>query len=170
MSEHEELSPRFKEALTAGIRTVAPFWGLLGLELVDVKKGWAKVRLPFEKKLTHALGIAHGGAVFALADSAIAMALLGLVERHETFTTVEIKINFIRPFRGGEITAEAKIVHKGGNIAIGEADVMDDRGNLVAKALATLMIMDDNREKQPRRGRKAGSDVDRSGTERSETT
>jgi hypothetical protein len=79
-TRYEELSESFKKALIAKVQTVSPFWGLLGMELVDIKKGWAEVRLPFDRKLTHAFGIAHSGSVFAPADSAVAMALLGLVE------------------------------------------------------------------------------------------
>ena len=59
--------------------STSPFWALLGMELVDVKKGWAKVRLPFDNKLKQPMGIAHGGAIFATADSAVVMALLGMV-------------------------------------------------------------------------------------------
>ena len=141
MTDYEELAPGFKDALMSRMPDIAPFWSLLGMELVDVKKGWAKVRLPFEKKLIQPRGIAHGGAIFSAADSAIVMALLGLVPREETFTTVESKINFIKPFDQGEITAEAKIISKGSRIAIGDVEVRDDQGSLVARCLSTFMIL-----------------------------
>ena len=54
---------------------------------------------------------------------------------------MEMKINYIRPFSQGEITAKAEITHKGGNLAIGDVEVRDNQGRLVAKALATYMIM-----------------------------
>ncbi|MEA3223690.1 MAG: PaaI family thioesterase [Thermodesulfobacteriota bacterium] len=141
MPEYEELEPHFKDVLIETMKTKAPFWRLLGMELVDVKKGWAKVRLPFDKKLTHPLEIAHGGAIFSPADSAIAMALMGLVKRDEIFTTVEMKMNYLKPFAGGEITAEAKIIHQGNTIALGEVDVANSKGTLIAKGFATYMIM-----------------------------
>ena len=141
MPEYEELEPHFKDVLLENMKTKAPFWKLLGMELVDVKKGWAKVRLPFDKKLTHPLGIAHGGAIFSPADSAIAMALMGLVKRDEIFTTVEMKMNYLKPFAGGEITAEARIIHQGNTIALGEVDVVNSKGALIAKGFATYMIM-----------------------------
>ena len=141
MPEYEELEPHFKDVLLENMKTKAPFWKLLGMELVDVKKGWAKVRLPFDKKLTHPLGIAHGGAIFSPADSAIAMALMGLVKRDEIFTTVEMKMNYLKPFAGGEITAEARIIHQGNTIALGEVDVVNSKGTLIAKGFATYMIM-----------------------------
>jgi acyl-CoA thioesterase len=144
MEEFEELEPKLKELLIETMKTRSPYWALLGMETVDVKKGWAKVRLPFEKKLLQPLGIAHGGAIFSPADSAVAMALIGLVERDEVFTTIEMKINYLMPFKGGEITAEAKIVYKGSKTALGDVEVRNSDGNLIAKALATYMIMKNN--------------------------
>jgi acyl-CoA thioesterase len=141
MTEFEELSPNFKNALLTKVKKNTPFWSLIDMDLVDVKKGWARVRLPYDKKLDHAYGSAHGAAVFAPADSAVAMALQGMVAKDEVFTTVEMKINYLKPFYKGEIVAEAKIIHKGGNIAIGDVEVRDAKGSLVAKALATYMIM-----------------------------
>jgi len=141
MSEHEELSPNFKKALLSKVKKNTPFWSLLDMDLVDIKKGWAKVKLPYDKKLDHAYSSAHGAAVFAPADSAVAMALQTMVEKDEVFTTVEMKINYIRPFAKGEIVAEAEIIHKGGNLAIGDVTVRDSKDRLVAKALTTYMIM-----------------------------
>lgn len=144
MEKFEELAPKFKNALIDAMKTRSPFWALLGMEIVDVRKGWAKVRLPFAEKLVHPLGIAHGGAIFSPADSAVAMALIGLVERDEIFTTVEMKINYLIPFKDGEITAEAKIVYKGSKTALGDVEVRNLRGDLIAKGLATYMIMKNN--------------------------
>jgi uncharacterized protein (TIGR00369 family) len=141
MTEPEELAPDFKKALVETMKTKSPFWSLLGMELLDVKKGWAKVRLPFANKLVHPLGIAHGGAIFSPADSAVAMALIGLVERDETFTTVEMKINYLIPFKEGEIIAEARIIYKGSKTALGDVEVRNSKGELIAKGLATYMIL-----------------------------
>jgi acyl-CoA thioesterase len=141
VSEYEELAPHFRRALLEKVKTKQPYWALLGIELLDVKKGWAKLQLPFAKKLTHPYGIAHGGVIFSLADSAVAMALLGLVEKDERFTTVEMKINYVSFFKKGKITAEARIINKGSRIALGDVDVRGDQGSLVAKCLATYMTM-----------------------------
>jgi acyl-CoA thioesterase len=144
MPDYEDLSPNFKRALLKRIKTKQPFWKLLGIQLIDVKKGWAQLRLPFSEKLVHPYGIVHGGASFSLADSAVAMALLGLVDKDEQFTTVEMKINYIRPVDQGEITAEAIILEKGEKIALGDVTITNNQGRLVAKCLATYMIMKRN--------------------------
>jgi uncharacterized protein (TIGR00369 family) len=141
MTHYEDLAPKFREALLTKMQQESPFWELLGMELADVKKGWAKVRLPFARKLVHPLGIAHGGAIFSAADSAVAMALIGLVDRDETFTTVEMKINYLKTFDEGEIVAEARIIHKGAKTALGDVEVRNGGGALIAKGLATYLIL-----------------------------
>ncbi len=141
MTEHEELDPKFKEKIIETMKTKSPFYSLLGMELVDLKKGWAKVKLPFDHKLVHPMGIAHGGAIFSPADSAVAMALIGIVEKGENFVTIEMKINYLATFTQGEIIAEATIIHKGRNTALGDIEVRNEKGVLIAKALATYMII-----------------------------
>jgi len=141
MTVYEDISPNFKAALIKKMKTDIPFWALLGMEVVDVKKGWAKVRLPFSRKLTQPDGYAHGGAIFSPADASVAIALLGLIDRSETLLTVEMKINYIKAVQDGEIVAEAKIVHKGKKTALGDVEVRNADGELVAKGLATYMII-----------------------------
>jgi acyl-CoA thioesterase len=140
MSSYEELNPHFKESLLNWMATKNPFWSLLGMELVEIKKGWAKIRLPFSDKLANGIGVAHGGAIFSPADSAVGMALVGMVHKDENISTLEMKINYLKPLTAGDIIAEAKIVHKGTMTAIGDVEVKDEKGNLIAKGLATYAI------------------------------
>lgn len=139
--QFEELYPNFKKALLQKSQSVHPFWNLLGMTLVDIKKGWAVVRLPFDEKITQADGIAHGGATFSAADAAVGMALIGMIERNETMVTLEMKLNYLRPFTHGAILAEAKIVQKGSRSALGEVAVKNEEGQLIAKGLATYVIL-----------------------------
>ncbi len=141
MNTYEDISPNFRKALIEKSQNSHPFWKLIGMELIDVKKGWAKVRLPFSTKLTQADGIAHGGTIFSAADASVGMALLGMIERHETMLTIELKINYVKTFRQGDIIAEARIIHRGGSTAIGDIDIRDSESDLVAKGLATFMIV-----------------------------
>ena len=90
MADYEELAPRFKAAILDWMKTRNPFWALLGMELLEIKKGWAMVRLPIEDKLTNAIGLVHGGAIFSAADSAVGMALVGLTNRDENISTLEM--------------------------------------------------------------------------------
>jgi len=140
MADYEELEPRFKQSLLNWMKNKNHFWSLLGMEIMDIKKGWARLRLPFTEKLANGIGVAHGGAIFSPADSAVGMALVGMLNRDENISTLEMKINYLKPFTGGEIVAEAKIIHKGTMTAIGDVEIKDGNGNLIAKGLATYAI------------------------------
>ena len=144
MEQYEALAPRFEAAILDWMKTRNPFWALLGMELVEIKKGWAVVRLPIEDKLTNAIGLVHGGAIFSAADSAVGMALVGMTNRDENISTLEMKINFMKPVKGKAIIAEARIIHRGSQTAIGDVEVRDDDRNLISKGLATYAIFKKN--------------------------
>jgi acyl-CoA thioesterase len=141
MTEFEELPVRFKQALLAKTKKNSPFWQILGMDLVEVKKGYAKTKIPYSEKLFNANGAIHGGVIFSAADTAVGIALVGMVDRQDIVTTIEMKINYLRPFNSGEIFAEAKIIHKGTQTAIGDVDIWDSDGRLVAKAISTYAII-----------------------------
>jgi len=83
----------------------------------------------------------HGGAIASLADSAVAMALIGLVDPKDRITTIEFKINFFVSVDKGGLKANAKIIHKGSKTAVGDVEVINEEGRLVAKVIATYSIM-----------------------------
>jgi acyl-CoA thioesterase len=137
----DERPTRLAEFMRRESRGEIRFWSTLGMKLVDAGNGRAKVRLPFGPQLANGAGVMHGGAAFAAADAATGVAVMGLLSADETPTTIEMKINFIRPGPDGEIVAEAVILHRGRSTAVGEAEVRDAEGRLVAKALATYAIL-----------------------------
>lgn len=139
MQDEEQLKPSFKDALLNRLPGRMPFWQLLGIEFVDVGRGWAKMRMPFDKKLTNSAGIAHGGGLFTLADSAGSMALVSMVTKGEVVTTVEMKINYLKSLHKGEAVADARIVHCGKTTALGEIEIKNKDNVLIAKALATFL-------------------------------
>jgi len=118
-----------------------PMYRLIGMQVIEVRPGYSRFRLPFRKELTQPFGVMHGGALAAVADSAVAIALWGLVGTDKTFTTIEMKINFIAPVGSGEVIAEGNIVHCGRRTALGDVTLKDQDGRLVAKCLATYMIL-----------------------------
>jgi len=144
LKEYEDLPSKFKHALMEKVETVQTYWTMLGIKLVDIKKGWAKLKLPYSEKIVQPYGAVHGGAIFSLADSAFAMALIGLTERDERFTTIEMKINYVSSFNKGEITAEAKIIDRERETVVGDVTIIDEDGRLVAKSMGTYIILKNN--------------------------
>jgi len=118
------------------------FYQLLGMEILEVEPGYSKLRVRFREALTHAGGVGHGGVMASLADSCIACALFGLIENPSQlgFSTIEMKLNYLRPFREGEMIAEGRIIQKGRTIAVGEMDVHDGEGTAYGKGIATYRI------------------------------
>lgn len=115
-----------------------PFLELLGIEVVDAGPGWVREKLSVRPAFLQP-EVVHGGAIYSLADTGTAHAVLTMIYPAEWATTVEQKINFLKPVTNGTITCHARVVHLGRRIAYAEAEVTNDAGELVAKSTATLM-------------------------------
>ena len=85
------------------------------------------------------MGTLHGGVYCDLADAAMGYAYAATLAEGESFTTVELKINFLRAVREAILTAEARVVKAGSSLGYVECEVKDERGRLVAKAASTCM-------------------------------
>lgn len=115
----------------------------IGFEPVSVEKGAAVFKL--EARLArHAnpMGTLHGGILCDLADGAMGMACVSLLAEGESFTTLELKINFLRPVRDATLEARARAVHAGKAMVYLECEVVsvpDEK--LVAKASSTCLIL-----------------------------
>lgn len=130
----------YEKALRRAVGS-APYYQLLQITLDQIDVGFARFRMPFRKELTQVYGITHGGAIASLADTSVAFALMTLVKPGERVTTVEFKINYLRSISEGEMFGEARITHKGKRLATADMEVKNEKGNLIAKGLATYMIL-----------------------------
>jgi uncharacterized protein (TIGR00369 family) len=110
------------------------------MKVKEIKGGESRMQMPFKQDLTHPYGMMHGGAIASLADSAVAMALISMIELRDRITTIEFKINFFFPVTRGKLEAHAKIIHKGSTTAVGEVEVVNEQGKRVAKVIATYSI------------------------------
>jgi len=118
-----------------------PFYNHLGIYLTGLGAGRAELRIKVTKRLTQGAGVAHGGVAAALIDSAVGLALCTMIEEEEFITTVELKVNFTAPAQLGLLKASGHIIHKGKRIAVGEAEVKDQKRRLIAKGLVTYIIL-----------------------------
>ena len=130
----------YEKALRRAVES-APYYQLLQITLEQIDVGFARFRMPFRKELTHPYAIVHGGAIASLADTAVAFALMTLVGPGEKVLTVEFKINFLAAVNEGEMISEARVINKGKKMAIADMEVRNQHGKLVAKGLATYMIL-----------------------------
>jgi uncharacterized protein (TIGR00369 family) len=115
----------------------SPIGRLLGFVLKVIEPGRAVFEMQADERHHNPMGTLHGGVYCDLADAAMGYA--STLAEAETFTTVELKINFFRPVRQGRLTAEARVVKAGGTLGYVECDVTDQAGKLVARASSTCM-------------------------------
>jgi uncharacterized protein (TIGR00369 family) len=122
-----------------GERPPPPIARLLGFVVKSVEPGHAVFEMEADERHHNPMGTVHGGVYCDLADAAMGYAYAGTLGEGETFTTVELKINFLRAVRKATLTAEARVVKAGNTLGYVECDVKDQAGRLVARAASTCM-------------------------------
>lgn len=118
----------------------APFEALLGMNIEDAREGRAVLTMPFTVKLAQGAGLLHGGALTALADTAVAMAIKSLLPEGTIFATTELTTRFLAPVKEGRVTARARITGPEGRSFFGEAVLTDDEEREVASFSSTFRI------------------------------
>jgi uncharacterized protein (TIGR00369 family) len=117
-----------------------PVWKFMGIEVTKSTPGYSEIELAINENLLQIYGNVHGGVQAMLIDGAIAIALAPMLKEDEASATVELKTNFIRPGNGEKLYCKGSIKHKGKNLVLGQAEVTNDLGKLVASGSATFMI------------------------------
>jgi len=119
-----------------------PIAQLIGFEPVELDSGRAVFQLEVDPaRHANPMGTVHGGVLCDLADAAMGYAYASSLARDETFTTVELKINFLRPVWRGRISANAQLVSRGRTLGLVDCDIADASGKLVARASSTCMTL-----------------------------
>jgi uncharacterized protein (TIGR00369 family) len=124
-----------------GRRAPAPIAALLGFRMIGIEEGRARFELQADERLANPMGTLHGGVLCDIADAAMGMAYGSTLQEGETFTTLELKINFLRPVWRATLVAEGTIVSRGKNVGMAECVVTDDKGRPVAKATCTCLTL-----------------------------
>jgi uncharacterized protein (TIGR00369 family) len=123
------------------VKVPPPVAELLGIELVTIENGECTMKLEAGEQHSNPMGTIHGGVIGDVADAAMGMAYFSALERGESFTTLELKINIQRPFWTGTLLAHGRVVHHGRTVGLTECDVVDANGRLVARASSTCMTL-----------------------------
>ena len=128
-------------AMVAGDVEPPPVAKLVGFAMTDVEPGRAVFEMDVGSQHSSPLGTVHGGIVCDLVDAAMGCSHASLLDEGETFTTLELKINFMKPVWQGHLVAEGKVIKAGRTIGLVEGRVTDESGSLVAYATATCMTL-----------------------------
>src|SRR5712664_610442 len=124
-----------------------PVARLIGFEAKEIADGRAVVTLTAGQQHANPMGTLHGGILCDIADAAMGMAFASTLAPEESFTTIELKINFFRPVWEARLRAEGKVVRRGNIIGYVECEITDEAGRLVAKAASTCMTLKGERAK-----------------------
>jgi uncharacterized protein (TIGR00369 family) len=123
------------------LRIPPPVADLLGIDRVSFGDGKCTMKLEAGEQHANPMGTIHGGILCDLADAAMGMAFFTTCADGESFTTLELKINFLRPFWTGPLLAHGRVVSRGRTVGLTECDVVDESDRLIAKATSTVMAL-----------------------------
>jgi uncharacterized protein (TIGR00369 family) len=121
--------------------TRPPIAKLLGIVAREIDVGRTVFEMEAQPTMANPLGMLHGGIFCDLADLAMGAAYVSTLEVGESFATLELKINYLKPIWAGPLIASARVVKGGKTIGLVECDVHDAGGSLVARATSTCMTL-----------------------------
>lgn len=129
------------EAMLRGEIPGPPAAQLIGFRLVSVEPSKAVFELDAGPQHANPMGTLHGGILCDLADAAMGIAYASALGDEESFTTLELKINFLKPIWNARLRAEGRVVKRGKTVGLVECDVTDETGSLVARASSTCLTL-----------------------------
>ncbi len=136
----------YLQAMSRGDLPVPPIFSLMGMEGGEVEKGKVTFLCTPAEYHYNPIGVVHGGFASTLCDSAMACAIHTMLPAGVAYTTLEMKVNFVRPLTvdTGQVRCEGTVIHMGRTVATAEARLIDLNGKLYAHATTTCLIMNPN--------------------------
>ena len=127
------------QQMVRGEREPFPIAKLLGMTMTAAEVGKVTFTLAVDERFHNPLGTLHGGIYTDLADAAMGWAYATTLAEGESFTTIELKVNFLRAVRRDTLTATGTVVKHGSTLGYVECEVLDGAGRLVAKVASTCL-------------------------------
>jgi uncharacterized protein (TIGR00369 family) len=118
-----------------------PMATLVGFNLVAAKFGEVVIEFDASSRHANPMGSLHGGILCDVADAAMGMSFASTLEDDESFTTLELKINFLKPVWSDKLRAVGKIVKRGRTVGMAECDVTNSKGEIVARSSSTCLVL-----------------------------
>jgi len=115
--------------------------GFLGLKGTFLDENTYQFVVPVTPFMHNSLGVVHGGVLATLIDSTMGSLINRSLPAGQYAVTTELKTNYLRPGKGGQLRAEASILHRGQTLVVCQGSVFDERNKLLAHATGTFMIL-----------------------------
>lgn len=132
----------YLQKILAGELPRPPMGALMNFDLVELSEGHAVFAVKPAEYHYNPIGVAHGGLAATLLDSAMGCAVHSTLPAGTSYTTLEIKVNFVRAMttETGRVRCEAKLIHLGGRTATAEGRIVDEAGKLYAHGTTTCLV------------------------------
>jgi uncharacterized protein (TIGR00369 family) len=119
-----------------------PIAKTLGFDLIELGEATATLEMKTDLKIhANPMGTIHGGVLCDIADAAIGTAHSTTLQDNESFTSIDLRINFFRPLRDDTIRAKAHVVHLGGTVSYYSCDITKSDGKIVATVTSSVMTL-----------------------------
>lgn len=119
----------------------SPYYQLLGIRLVELDNGYARMEMQAEHKHMNPFGSVHGGAYASMIDCATYWAAYCDQDEDAGYTTLDISVTDLAMSRGGKLTVNARAIKEGRSICLCEARVTDEDGRIVSYGTSKLLIL-----------------------------
>ncbi|MBY6242766.1 PaaI family thioesterase [Methylosinus sp. Sm6] len=141
----------FLRALADGRIPPPPITTLLGFAPSELERGRVVFTGTPDARHYNPIGSVHGGYAATLLDSCMACAVHSMLEAGWSYTTLELKVNFVRAITAatGDVRAEGKILHLGRRMATAEGRLTDERGRLLAHSTTTCLVIGAESSREP---------------------
>ncbi len=138
----KRLNPEFVETIIEKVNQ-SPYYQLTSMQIKDLGWGECIMRLPVLEKHHQPYGMAHGGILASLVDSAAYWAVFTRINDGVKMVSIDLKLNYLAPASQGNLTVVGKCIKAGKTLCIGEALITDQNDKLICHGTSTMMVFKD---------------------------
>lgn len=136
------INPEYMKAIRENVNQ-CPYFSLLSMKLLDFDIGRSLLEISVGEKHLQPFGLVHGGVFSSIIDAAAFWSVYGEVDDGAGMTSVDLKLNYLAPAKNGKLIARGRKIKLGRTLALGEAEVTDAEGRVLAHGTSTLIVLPD---------------------------
>lgn len=134
------INPDYVQVVAAAVNR-SPYFSLLGMKLLDFDIGNSLLKIDVAGKHLQPFGVVHGGVFSSILDAAAFWCVFPEVSEDSGMTSVDLKLNYLAPASAGKLIARGRRIKLGKTLGLGEAEVTDEEGRVLAHGTSTLIVL-----------------------------
>ena len=138
----KKLNPEFLESIIEQVNK-SPYYKLTSMQIQELAWGECRMNLPVLEKHHQPYGMAHGGILASLVDSAAYWAVFTRIHDGYKMISIDLKVNYLAPASEGDLRVVGKSIKTGKTLCIGEASISDQNDKLICHGTSTMMVLKD---------------------------